>query len=296
MPLSPESGIVYCLARKTVEQTVAFLRRSGIRAAPYHAGLDPGDRIRHQEAFARDEADVIVATIAFGMGIDKPNVRFVIHRDLPGDVESWYQEMGRAGRDGLPSDCVLFYSWADVKLRERFLDELDDSDLRRDKQRATTQLYRLAESDTCRHRAILAHFGERIDSCGTACDRCDGVTVPDMVQAADRAPRASRAGFRVAGARRTRTPVEAAPRAGADGDDRSPSDPLFQRLRVLRKQLADAQGVPAYIVFGDQVLWDMIEHRPTTRAALLRVSGVGPIKAERYGEAFLRVLRESSAS
>jgi ATP-dependent DNA helicase RecQ len=287
-----ESGIVYCLARKTVEQTVAFLRRSGIRAAPYHAGLDPGARITHQEAFARDEVDVIVATIAFGMGIDKPNVRFVIHRDLPGDIESWYQEMGRAGRDGLPSDCVLFYSWADVKLRERFLGELEDGDLRRDKQRATTQLYRLAESEACRHRAILAHFDERIDPCGTSCDRCDGVTVPEMIRAPGRAP----VGLRVASAGQARAPVEAAPGARAGGGNRSPSDPLFQQLRALRKQLADAQGVPAYIVFGDQVLWDLIEHRPTTRDALLRVSGVGPVKAERYGEAFLRILRESSAS
>jgi len=288
-----ESGIVYCLARKTVEQTVAFLQRSGIRAAPYHAGLEAGERITHQEAFARDEVDVIVATIAFGMGIDKPNVRFVIHRDLPGDIESWYQEIGRAGRDGLPSDCVLFYSWADVKLRERFLDELEDDALRRTKQRATAQLYRVAESDECRHRAILAHFDERIDRCGDACDRCSGVTVPDMIRTADRERRALPASPLDGIARRSRTPAGASPGAGSDSGSRSPSDPLFQRLRALRKQLADAQGVPAYIVFGDQVLWDMIEQRPTTPDELLRVSGVGPVKAERYGRAFLRALRES---
>ncbi|MDH4350631.1 MAG: ATP-dependent DNA helicase, partial [Gemmatimonadota bacterium] len=287
-----ESGIVYCLARKTVEQTVAFLQRAGIRAAPYHAGLAAAERITHQDAFARDEVDVIVATIAFGMGIDKSNVRFVIHRDMPGDIESWYQEMGRAGRDGLPSDCVLFYSWADVKLRERFLDEVEDGEQRRDKQRATTQLYRVAESDECRHRAILAHFDERIDRCGSSCDRCSGVTVPDMVAAFGRARVTSPAESRSAGGRRQRAPVEASARAGTDVSSRSPSDPLFQRLRVLRKQLADAQGVPAYIVFGDQVLWDMIAQHPTTPAELLQVSGVGPVKAERYGEAFLRALRE----
>ncbi|HEX9631882.1 MAG TPA: ATP-dependent DNA helicase RecQ [Gemmatimonadales bacterium] len=288
-----ESGIVYCLARRTVEQTVAFLRRSGIRAAPYHAGMEAADRIAHQEAFARDEVDVIVATIAFGMGIDKSNVRFVIHRDLPGDIEAWYQEIGRAGRDGLPSECVLFYSWADVKLRERFLDEIEDADLRREKWRASTGLYRLVESDQCRHRAILAHFDERIAPCGTACDRCNGVTVRDLIGGVrGGAPRASAA----------REPVRATRQPGFRGrepagmgvapTDRSPSDPLFQRLRALRKRLADAQGVPAYVVFGDQVLWDMIERRPTTRAELLGVSGVGPVKAERYGEAFLGALRE----
>ncbi len=272
-----ETGIVYCLSRRTVEQTVTFLRRTGIRAAPYHAGLDRGERTAHQDAFARDEVDVIVATIAFGMGIDKSNVRFVIHRDMPADVESWYQEIGRAGRDGLPSECVLFYSWADVKLRERFLDEIADLDLRLEKRRATSRLYRLAESDQCRHQAILAHFDERAEPCGASCDRCSGVTVTDLVA---HAPAAARAGPRQGG--------RIAPTAG----DRSPAHPVFQKLRTLRRRLADEQGVPAYIVFGDQVLWNMVERRPTTRAELLEVSGVGPAKAERYGEAFLRALRE----
>jgi len=286
-----ESGIVYCLARKTVEQTVAFLRRSGIRATPYHAGMDAAERIANQDAFARDDVDVIVATIAFGMGIDKPNVRFVIHRDMPGDVESWYQEIGRAGRDGLPSDCVLFYSWADVKLRERFLDELEDGDLRQAKWRAMTRLYRLVESDECRHRAILAHFDERIPACGDACDRCSGVSVGELIGAAP-VGRARAADDR---------PPRRAPRGGSSAaearasPDRSPADPLFQKLRVLRKQLADAQGVPAYVVFGDQVLWNMIDRRPANRTELLQVSGVGPVKAERYGDAFLQAMREARA-
>jgi len=276
-----ESGIVYCLSRRTVEQTVAFLQRAGIRAAPYHAGLERAERTAHQDAFARDEVDVIVATIAFGMGIDKSNVRFVIHRDMPADIESWYQEIGRAGRDGLPSECVLFYSWADVKLRERFLDEIADVDLRLEQRRATARLFRLAESEQCRHQAILSHFDERADPCGASCDRCSGVTVMDLVAEAGAA-------------------AAALPRSGAKapaiGPARSPSDPVFQRLRSLRKRLADEQGVPAYIVFGDQVLWNMIDRRPTNRAELLEVSGVGPAKADRYGAAFLHVLREDGES
>jgi ATP-dependent DNA helicase RecQ len=292
-----ESGIVYCLARRTVEQTVAFLQRSGIRAAPYHAGMEPADRVANQEAFARDEVDVVVATIAFGMGIDKPNVRFVIHRDLPGDIESWYQEIGRAGRDGLPSDCVLFYSWADVKLRERFLDDLDDPDLKREKRRATSALYRLAESEECRHRAILAHFDERIEGCGGMCDRCGGATVGEMVASSpvplSLSGKGGREGGHYSAGRRVRDRSSAASRPAASGA-RSADDPLFQKLRVLRKRLADAQGVPAYIVFGDQVLWGMVERRPTTIPELLGVSGVGPVKAERYGAAFLEALRAES--
>ena len=273
-----ECGIVYCLSRKAVEQTTDFLIRNGVHAVPYHAGLADEERAAHQDAFARDEVDVVVATIAFGMGIDKSNVRFVIHRDMPSDIESWYQEIGRAGRDGLPSDCVLFYSWYDVKVRERFLEEISDAAQREDKRQATVALFRLADRDTCRHRELLAYFGEDLDACGESCDTCTGDAVADLlgdVTAARSAPR------------RTST----ASRAGRGGTTRSPSDPTFQRLRTLRKRLADERGVPAYIVFSDQVLWDMIDLAPASLHEMLGVPGVGPAKLEQYGEDFLRALR-----
>ena len=284
-----ESGILYCLSRRSVEQMAEFLRREGVDAVPYHAGLDDEARAEHQDAFARDEVDVVVATIAFGMGIDKSNVRFVIHRDMPSDIESWYQEIGRAGRDGLPSDCVLFYSWADVKVRERFLDEIEDPALREAKRRAAVDLFRLADRDACRHRGLLAYFGEEFEACGASCDVCTGRGVTDLVDVLpvlQRKPRAGSAGRRAAAGQ------GAAGRATAAEGGRSPSDPTFQRLRTLRKQLADARGVPAYIVFSDQVLWDLIDLRPGTPEEMLRVPGIGPAKLQQYGDVFLAALRD----
>ena len=219
-----ESGIVYCSSRKAVEQTAEFLCANGVSARPYHAGLDSEKRIRNQEAFQRDEVDVIVATIAFGMGIDKSNVRFVIHRDLPKDIESWYQEIGRAGRDGLPSDCFLFYSWADVKLHERFLNDIDDPELFHRKRQATTALYRLVEAPRCRHQAIVAHFDETMAPCGSACDVCTGVELRDVAAEAIASSSAV-----VDSRERSRA------RSGSfDGALAARDAELFQRLKELR--------------------------------------------------------------
>ena len=278
-----ESGIVYCLSRKSVEQTADFLRREGVKAAPYHAGLEDEERAEYQDAFARDDVDVVVATIAFGMGIDKSNVRFVIHRDMPSDIESWYQEIGRAGRDGLPSECALFYSWADVKVRERFLDEIEDPELRAIKRQAAIDLFRLADRGGCRHQALLAHFGEPIEPCGTSCDVCTGEGVVEKL-----------GDLPILTGHRRRATQGRATTAGAGGSERSPSDPTFQKLRALRKRLADERGVPAYLVFSDQVLWDLIDLQPTSTREMLSVSGIGPTKLEEYGEVFLAALRSEA--
>ena len=272
-----ESGIIYCLSRKSVEQTCDFLCTQGVRALPYHAGLPDEERARNQDAFARDDCDVVVATIAFGMGIDKSNVRFVIHRDMPKDIESWYQEIGRAGRDGLPSDCWLFYSWADAKMHERFLDGIPDPAVRHARWRATVSLFDQLEKNHCRHSMILRYFDEELEACGASCDVCTGESIETIAAAAAAAGRVSHT--------RTRT------RRTVIGDDASIVDvELFERLRTLRKRLADEAGVPAYIVFSDATLKAIAEMRPASEADLLSVPGVGPAKLERYGDAFLAEL------
>ena len=278
-----ESGIVYCQSRRSVESTAAWLQDRGVRAAAYHAGLGAEERARTQDDFARDELDVVVATVAFGMGIDKSNVRFVVHRDMPKSVEAWSQEMGRAGRDGLASDCVLMYSWADVIGFEAFLGGLDDEEARAETRRKTVEMFRLADSRGCRHQAIAAYLDESIPPCADACDVCTGRGIEALVAAA-RVPTAGAAGRL------------ARHRGGGAANllDAEPVNPeLFARLRALRKRLADAEGVPAYIVFSDAVLRQMAAEVPRTPAGLLALSGVGPVKLERYGEAFLALLRDA---
>jgi ATP-dependent DNA helicase RecQ len=278
-----ECGIVYCLSRKSVDQTTDFLLANGVSARPYHAGLSAEDRQRNQEAFQRDEVDVIVATVAFGMGIDKSNVRFVIHRDMPKDIESWYQEIGRAGRDGLESDCFLFYSWADVKMHERFLDDIDDPDVFQRKRQGTIDLFRLVEAGRCRHRMILAYFDEEMAPCETSCDVCTGERTADVAAAAMVGMGVVRGGG-TSGKRAKRAPAEL-----ADVDQE-----LFEGLRTLRKELADQQGVPAYIVFSDKVLVEIASRRPRNDSEMLDVPGVGPAKLEKYGEPFLDLVAAAS--
>src|SRR5262249_19151456 len=168
-----QSGIVYCLSRKATESTAAFLPDHGVWALAYHAGMEASERTRVQDAFRNDDADVVVATVAFGMGIDKSNVRFVIHRDMPRSIEGYYQEIGRAGRDGVASDCVLFYSWADVASYDRLFDDLPDDVAARNRSQVR-EMFRLADARACRHQQITAYLGESRGPCGSSCDVCAG--------------------------------------------------------------------------------------------------------------------------
>jgi ATP-dependent DNA helicase RecQ len=267
------SGIIYCLSRRTVQQTTAFLQSKGIRARAYHAGLPDAERDDAQNAFARDDVDIIVATIAFGMGIDKSNVRFIIHRDMPRDIESWYQEIGRAGRDGMPSHCYLFYCWPDVLQHETFLDNIDDPALRRARRDNIVRLFRLLERGRCRHQTILGHFAEDIPPCGESCDVCTGSSIKQIVQTSF-------------------FPSPARNAAKGPAVMVAARDPLFARLRALRKHIADRSGVPAYVVFNDRTLAEMAARRPASADELLHISGVGEAKLERYGKEFLAAIAE----
>jgi ATP-dependent DNA helicase RecQ len=288
-----QSGIIYALSRKACESLAEHLRASGIAAAAYHAGMDPAERTRVQDAFARDEIDVVVATVAFGMGIDKSNVRYVIHRDMPRSMESYYQEIGRAGRDALPSDCILFYSWADVMAFERFSDrpgdDVDPAALARQRDQ-TREMFAFASAQECRHRLVVRHLGEQIDRCGTSCDRCAGFDPLAAARTARRTPK-----------RPVASPTE---RAGAPATaaatgwtaETAETAELFEQLRALRKSIATARGLPAYVVFNDATLMRIAEERPSSADALLGISGIGPKKLELYGDALLELVRQGPSS
>jgi ATP-dependent DNA helicase RecQ len=168
-----ESGIVYCASRAATERAAEALVARGFKARPYHAGLEGEERHRNQEAFLRDETPIICATIAFGMGINKPNVRWIVHHDLPKNLEGYYQETGRAGRDGLPSDCLLLYSAGDVAKQLHFIDEMSDPAEQQVARRQLGTMLRFAETAACRRAEVLAYFGEEYSepNCG-ACDNC----------------------------------------------------------------------------------------------------------------------------
>ena len=281
-----QSGIVYCGTRKGVEQVTRLLTENGVDAVGYHAGMDDAQRRQAQEDFVSDRIPVIVATNAFGMGIDKSNVSFVIHYNMPKDLESYYQEAGRAGRDGEDAACCLLYKPADVRLAT-FLIEHGQEDSQLDEatravvtQRAKERLKQMtfyATGAGCLRARILRYFGQADaeENCGN-CSFCLGL---------------SDAKAKDAQARREEKPVRA-PRGRAGARTRSNVRPavnakLFARLSARRRQIAQEQRVPPFIIFTNATLRDMAVKRPKTRAQMLRVEGVGENKLARYGDAFL---------
>jgi ATP-dependent DNA helicase RecQ len=396
-----ESGIVYCASRKSSDALAEKLTRDGIKALPYHAGMEPKERTRNQEAFLRDDARVITATIAFGMGINKPNVRYVIHHDLPKNIEGYYQETGRAGRDGLPSECVLLFSVGDVVKQRRFIEEKSESEQRIAHEQLRTMIA-YAETRECRRATLLRYFGEswpsasveagvslasvrpsaadtaattggRAISC-SGCDNClepqetfDGtIAAQKFLSCVHRVEAKQGFGFGlnhivevlVGGANeaiekrghdqlstfgigkdlpreqwqrigrellrlglveaapgkfatlsvtdagmtalRKRTPITLTkpfeapakkvrvPRAGEIECD----EELFERLRALRRRIADERDVPAYIIFSDATLREMARACPQDKSEFARIGGVGQQKLREFAEAFLAEIRE----
>jgi ATP-dependent DNA helicase RecQ len=328
--LGSESAIVYCGTRKKVEDLTDFLQRSRIKSARYHAGMEDGDRRRIQDAFARDSVRVIVATNAFGMGIDKPDVRMVLHHDLPESIEAYYQEAGRAGRDGAPADCVLYYTPRDRALREFFIERqhpepavvLDvyralarvpgtavpvrDLMLTDDEPGVNAAIQALVDSGLAARngqvvRCLRANAEDQVDLEGLEAHRKHAYAKLDAIQHYAESVTCLRArildyfGNEGHGRACENCGPCLAPPARARAETDGAAESLFQDLRAVRRRLAEEEDVPPYVIFSDAVLREMAARHPRTRAELLNVNGVGRVKLERYGEAFLAVLRAAPA-
>ena len=293
------AGIVYCSTTKQVDETARLLQSRGIRAAAYHAKLDADTRRKNQDDFLYDRIQIMVATNAFGMGIDKPNVRFIIHYNMPKDLESYYQEAGRAGRDGQPARCTLLYSGSDVRTIRFFIDKEREADnglpvevkldaARKAEERLKYMTFYSTTHD-CLRGFLLHYFGEAAPKkCGNcSCCLAAEQEVQQQLDASQR--RAAESARRLEKPRRTK--------ASAQGPALSEFDEkLLNALYALRKRLAGKQNIPSFMVFNDSTLREMAVKKPLNLDELLNISGVGEKKAARYGTAFLRVIEDAVES
>jgi len=271
--------IVYAPTINSVEATTAMLEAQGVPAVSYHGKMEPAQRRQSQEIWMSGERRVLVGTIAFGLGINKPDVRAVIHLSLPKSIEQYYQEAGRAGRDGAPADCVMLWQRRDVGLLTHFIEQMQDSAERERSWQRYHAIRRFVESGHCRHRQICLHFGEtpRWETCG-ACDDC-GTKLDWLESPAVATGKAARKAA-------THKPKRA-DLASLDAD-------LREALRKWRRQQAEEQSKPAFVILHDSTIDALAQVKPRTREALLQVTGIGEHKAARYGEALLKLIREIS--
>ena len=271
-----ESGIIYCATRKQVDELAADLKANDWPALPYHAGMADALRRENQNRFTNNEVPLMVATIAFGMGINKANVRFVLHYNLPKDLESYYQEIGRAGRDGLPSECLLLFSRGDASKIRHFIWQGAEEEMAGREERLQAMM-RFAETPKCRRVTLLEYFGESFKGRCSACDNCAPVpALPVLTKA-------------------TPIPVPASEKSSKRRRDEavnSPHPELFRRLQALRKRLADDEGVPAYVVFWDSMLLDMTSSLPRDEQRFRAIKGIGPAKLAKYGAQFIQVIEQ----
>jgi ATP-dependent DNA helicase RecQ len=367
----PGAGIIYCLSRKRVDEIAFRLKQDGISALPYHAGLSDLARKENQNRFIRDDVRIMVATVAFGMGINKPDVRFVVHYDVPRNLESYYQEAGRAGRDGDPAHCTIFFGYADVSTVDYLINQKPDETEQRIAKQQLRQIINYAESAICRRKIQLSYFGEFFEGNCNNCDNC--LNPPPMEDWTIEAQKFLSCVYRcrerfgmnhvidvLRGSRKQRL-IELShdqlstygigkdrsveewrtlcrsllhqdlleettdgysvlklnagswqvlkkqisvqvhiPQKAVMAATKTPdNDPLTSdetlllgRLRALRKQLADEQFVPPYIVFADASLRHMAKQRPTSLSSFAKIAGVGKRKLEQYGEVFTKEIEK----
>jgi len=364
-----EAGIVYAFSRKQTETTAEYLKKQGYRAEAYHAGLPTDVKNRIFKEFVADEVDIVVATIAFGMGIDKSNIRFVVHMNLPKTLENFYQEIGRAGRDGLEAKSLLLFSTQDIVQQKSFIEDLPDSPYKENAFEKINTISRFANSESCRHQQIATYFHDNIPACGDKCDNCinpeqnkteittdaqkllsaiyrtnqgfgmnyvidvlrgskeqriltnehDNLSVygigehyskAQWLSIADKLLELGAIGigeYRVyhlkdrgieilkgneeVTIRESRLAVTKVKKKKVEYFNDYEVE-TFDKFRALRKEIATANKVPPYVVFSDKTLKELSNIMPTTKDEMLTVHGVGAVKFERYGQAFLELIEE----